>query len=99
MTSIRLRATAPVVLFSALYALDTLAMVVWWQHESNPLLLDAGLGGAVAIKIGVFCGVMVAWWPVMQSRDHSIVRAVEWAPAAIYGFVAVTNLWFLAVVA
>lgn len=95
----RLRSAAPVVLFAALYALDTLAMVVWWQHESNPLLLDAGLGGAVAIKIAVFCGVMVAWWPVMQSRDHRIVRAVEWAPAAIYGLVAVTNLWFLAVVA
>lgn len=95
----RLRSAAPVVLFAALYAIDTAAMTIWWRYEGNPLLLDAGLGGAVAIKIGVFCGVMVAWWPVMQSRDHSIVRAVEWAPAAIYGLGAVTNLWFLAVVA
>lgn len=74
--------------------LERMVTVLLWEYESNPLVLDLGLGPWVGLSLILLLGAWVAWEPL--NAKHSRAGAwLMWAVAGYHTLAVVSNLVFV----
>lgn len=84
-----------VIAATLLCIVDGLMTIPYWQHESNPVVLQLGAGGMLTVKLIGVIGLCALWFYWDGVRDSSIAKTSVVSLCALYGLVVITNVWYL----